>query len=114
VKVGRFGFNGAAQKIIDAQGHGFTCLREEKRIIERSTGRRGGQGRWDGVMLASNERIKWRECRGLGGLGLRFGTGFIGQVLAVWVGGSYLGLIGFAAVAKTAQAGCLCYLGQFG
>ena len=29
MEVGRLGFNGAAQKIVDAQGHGFACLREE-------------------------------------------------------------------------------------
>ena len=29
MEIGRLGFNGAAQQIVDAQGHGFACLREE-------------------------------------------------------------------------------------
>jgi hypothetical protein len=63
VKVGRLGFNGAAEEIVDAQGHGFTCLREEKSIIERSTGRIGEQVRRNEVMPPSNERSMWKETR---------------------------------------------------
>ena len=63
MKIGRLGFNGAAQKIVDAQGHGFTCLREEKRSIERSTGGTGGQARRNEVTPPSNGRFKRKEMR---------------------------------------------------
>jgi hypothetical protein len=61
MKVGRLGFNGAAEEIVDAEGHGFNYLREEKSIIERSTGGRAGQACRKKVMPHSNERFKGKE-----------------------------------------------------
>jgi hypothetical protein len=58
MEIRRLCFNGAAKEIVNTEGHDFTCLCEEKRSIERSTGVRAGQARNNEVMPPSNERVK--------------------------------------------------------